>query len=228
MSKPKISLNKLGEYLQATPARRKRIVQDQKNPEPFIVTRYADARESIVDYLVSGMLDDAKLLSDAHELRHSQEDTDFKRQDKKLSAEAIEQFLEIADSIDVDDLIVEAVPYTARITTEIAGVEVSIRPEVLLKDPDTKEIVGAIKCHFSKSYSFGAKYAGHVATALKIGIEENYPNTNMQVKKCYVVDVPEQRVTYASKAFVRNMNDLQSACEEFSMRWIMEDNKSAN
>lgn len=33
--KPRISVNQLGEYMMATPTRRRQIVKDQKNPPPF-------------------------------------------------------------------------------------------------------------------------------------------------------------------------------------------------
>ena len=33
---PRISVNKLGEYMTATPLRRRRIIQDQKRPKAFI------------------------------------------------------------------------------------------------------------------------------------------------------------------------------------------------
>ena len=52
MSKPKISLNKLGEYLDATPSRRKKIIQDQQDPRPVITIRYQDARENITEILL--------------------------------------------------------------------------------------------------------------------------------------------------------------------------------
>ena len=54
MSKPQISLNKLAEYLDANPTRRKRIVKDAKDPQPFIVTRYNEARNGIIEYINSG------------------------------------------------------------------------------------------------------------------------------------------------------------------------------
>jgi hypothetical protein len=52
MADQKISLNKLGGYMTASPARR-RIVKDQMNPKTFIAARYADARENISCQLFS-------------------------------------------------------------------------------------------------------------------------------------------------------------------------------
>lgn len=66
---PRISINKLGEYMTATPARRRQIVRDQKNPPAFKAARYKPARETIVSYLEDGMADDGSPLARAAELR---------------------------------------------------------------------------------------------------------------------------------------------------------------
>lgn len=49
---PRISVNKLGEYLVATASRRRQILRDQKRPPDFKVVRYADAQRAIVDYFI--------------------------------------------------------------------------------------------------------------------------------------------------------------------------------
>lgn len=46
-SEPRKSANKLGEYMTATPSRRRRIIKDQKRPKDFIVPRYTEAQAAI-------------------------------------------------------------------------------------------------------------------------------------------------------------------------------------
>lgn len=58
---PCISVNKLGEYLTATPARRRRIVHDAKYPSTFMVARYTTAENTIADWICSGCADDLML-----------------------------------------------------------------------------------------------------------------------------------------------------------------------
>lgn len=55
-SKPRLSVNKLAEYLEASSTRRKKIVFDAKYPEKFIVTRYKEAREAIVNLNIAKMI----------------------------------------------------------------------------------------------------------------------------------------------------------------------------
>lgn len=50
----KISVNKLAEYLGSDALRRRRIIEDQKEPLEFTVTRYKTAKSAMIDYLKSG------------------------------------------------------------------------------------------------------------------------------------------------------------------------------
>ena len=47
MSEPRISVNKLAEYMEANSIRRKKIVYDAKYPQKFIVTRYKESKDTI-------------------------------------------------------------------------------------------------------------------------------------------------------------------------------------
>lgn len=219
MSKPKISLNKLGEYLDATPARRRQIIKDQQNPKAFKAARYQDARQEIVNFVANEMLDDAGLLEAAQELRNTTVGTDYVIQDKIASADAIENFLDIVDSLNLDGITAEQVDKFDVSTMEIAGVDITIRPDVILRDESTREIKGAIKLHFSKSSPLSEKSAGYVATALKVYLMEQYGNEKVDATKCSVVDISTKQVVSATKAHKNKMRDIEAACEEIDARW---------
>lgn len=220
MSKARISINKLGEYLTASPARRRRIVKDQKEPSTFIVARYADARQEIVTYMEGGMTNDDALANAAAHLRQAP-GTDFVRQDKANSADAIEDFLEVADQLNFDGLTVEPTDPTASASMEIANVTVSVRPEVLLRDELTGDVVGAVKLHFPKTAPLTEKAPDYVATTLREYLALNYDADSVDPKRCYVVDVPTRSVTCATKANKKKMSDVEAACEEVNARWQM-------
>lgn len=219
MTGPRISLNKLGEYLTATPSRRKRIIQDQQEPKAFIAARYTDARSEIVQYLASGMVDDSSLVAAAKRLRLDDSGTEFAYQDRLASAEAIENFLEASEQIELDDLTVVPVENSASESMEISGVSVSIRPDVYLKDPVTGDIKGAIKLHFPKSTPLTELAAGYVGAATKVFLQKEKNSPVVDHRKCYVVDVSTQTVSTAPKSHVRKMNDIAAACEEIDARW---------
>ena len=84
--------------MNATPARRRRIIEDQIAPKDFIVARYTDARENIVD-CITGKISEEQLTQVAEDLRKMKYESKFTAQDKNLSADAIDSFLEISDQL---------------------------------------------------------------------------------------------------------------------------------
>lgn len=219
MASPKISLNKLGEYLTASPSRRRRIVQDQKDPKAFIAARYADAREAIVDFLASGMTADSKLLATAKALREDSTGTDFARQDRLASAEAIENFLEVVDQIELEDLVVVPTESSASAGMKVEGVHISVRPDAYLKNAITNDVIGAVKLHFPKTTPLNESASKYVSTALRVYLTEELSSSAADHRKCYVVDVSTQTVTCAPKSYKKNMADIAAACEEIRARW---------
>ena len=215
MSVPKISLNKLGEYMNATPSRRRRIIEDQIAPKEFIAARYSDARESIVDR-IAGKISDDELAQIAKDLRNKEYESKFTSQDKNLSADAIDSFLEISDQIP-ENYKFEKVPANEKATLEISGVDISIRPDVYIKNDDD-EVVGALKLHFPKSNPLTTASGEYVATALKTFVQQGTPNP-IDHKLCLVVDVPSSSVIPAPKAGKKRMIDIKAACEEINAQW---------
>jgi hypothetical protein len=219
MQGPRISLNKLGEYLTASASRRRRIIHDQQDPKAFIATRYADAREAIVDFLVSGASDKMALFSKAQALRADYSGSDFAIQDRIASAEAIEKFALTVDEIKFGDSIALAVPGSASEGMDVAGVYVSVRPDVYLRNWKTGEIEGAVKLHFPKTSPLTAAGAEYVATAMRVYMRDGKSLVHVDHRKCYVVDVPTSTVTSAPKAFAKKLKDIAAACEEIEARW---------
>lgn len=215
MSAPKISLNKLGEYMNATPARRRRIIEDQIAPKEFIATRYSDARESIVD-CIAGKISEDQLTQVAEDLRNKEYDSKFTTQDKNLSADAIDSFLEISDQIP-DHYKFEKVSANEKSKLEISGVDVSIRPDAYIKN-DNDEVVGALKLHFPKSNPLTTASGEYVATALKTFVQEGTENP-IDHKLCIVVDVSSSSVISAPKAGKKRMIDIEAACQEIAAQW---------
>lgn len=222
MTTPKISLNKLGEYLDATPSRRRRIVKDQQAPQAFVVARYTDARDQIVSFLEGGMEDEGRLLAAASRLRIEETTTDFAKQDKLASADAIEDFLDTSEQLDISGLSAYGTDKTTSEILEISGVSVSVRPDVILKDESGGKVIGAVKLHFSKSNPLSAKSREYAATALRVYLAEA-GHASVDHSKCFVVDIPTQQASHAAKAYKRKMNDIEAACEEIVARWNHKD-----
>lgn len=215
----KISINKLGEYMTATPARRKQILRDQKSPPTFKAARYKPARDAIVEFLGKGMSSENELLTKADALRQDYSGSDFATQDKQLSADAIENFLPLAEEIDVQGLTIEAGDAFSSDAMNLGGVQVTMRLDAVLKDA-SGAIVGCVKLNFSKSAPLDSTAAEYVATALRVHLEDTSSGpTQPDPDRCYVVDIPTGTVCTAPKAKKRRLTDLHAAGEEIAARW---------
>src|ERR1700722_10570338 len=102
-AKPRISVNKLGEYLTATsPARRRRLVRDQKVPSDFAVPRYAKAWEPISKYLKSGCTDPTPIADAIAKLRGTPATSTWSAAESANTITALEHFLQVASLLPKD------------------------------------------------------------------------------------------------------------------------------
>lgn len=217
---PKISINKLGEYMDASASRRKQILRDQKSPPTFKAARYRDAREAIVQFLEQGLEDDSSAMQKIEDLRNDFSGSDFIVQDRKLSADAIENFLPLSEELEVEGLTIEGGSSFATEIVNFGGTKVSMRLDAVIKNKKGGEVVGCIKINFSKSAPLQDKSAEYVATALRAHLENNLSHPDyVDPSLCYVVDISTGTVCCAPKANKKRLSDLVSAGEEIAARW---------
>ena len=217
---PRISVNKLGEYMTATPLRRRRIIQDQTRPKAFIFPRYSEAQSAITRYLTAERQDESLLLSEIERLSLAPSATEWEEQRKRLCVEALERFLEVAESLELGGLSATAAGSDPRRLT-IGGLEVSVRPEVLLHGLNRlkQPVAGAIKLYFAKSFPLSADGGEYVATAVHEYLESSGHHERADPRLCEVIDVFGRRVFHAPRAVARRRKDLAAACEEIVRAW---------
>jgi len=224
-TKPRISLNKLGEYAaESSPSRRRRIVRDQKHPKGFIVPYYDPVRDAVVSHIANDEADLSLLCDAIKKLEGEAPASSWKEQRLQSSLDAIAAFRSQFDSI-LGQEEIYAVP--ARKTDlayiHINDVEVSIRPDLLVygKDGRGKEIVGAIKLHFSKNHPLNDVSGKYVATLLHRHVEERLANNDLHPSRkwCLVLDIFEGERFIAPRSYKRRRENLAVACEEISSTW---------
>ena len=87
---PRISINKLGEYLIATPSRRRAIIKEQKRPKAYMTAYYEEAEAAITEYIVTGLIEDGALESRAAEISARPARSEWDEHRKSLCAEALD------------------------------------------------------------------------------------------------------------------------------------------
>lgn len=214
---PRISVNKLAEYMRATPARRRGIIRDQKQPREIVVARYQDVYAAIADCLLN-----ANDLAPVHErletLYMATPKTTWEAQDKQLSADALESFLTFVDEIDLSGFDVAKAPENLPLMT-ISGVGVSVKPAVLLRIPGTSQVVGAVHVYVSKLFAFEQEAAAYAGTILHQYLDAVLSQGRADSARCFVIDVFKQEVYCSPRSYKKRRRDIEAACEEIAQRW---------
>ncbi len=218
-SKPRISINKLAEYIEANPSRRKQIVKDAKNPPKFKTIRYGEAREALKKYISKGF--DAGIITSAIELISQKSDeTDFQEQDSNLSIELLEKILD-SDLSFLENYIYEPFPKGAD-QIEISGVNISVYPDLVIKkEIDGKVNVGALKLHISKNSEMTAESLKIISAVLYKYVEDYIAQEGEKpnFKMCLSHDVFNSMHEESPKSYVLRMKRVEAACEEIALWW---------
>lgn len=217
---PRISVNKLAEYLEAIPTRRKQIVKDAKYPAKFITTRYKDARDGTKHFLSSNM-DEEYVLGLIERLESIEEfDTEFQEQDINLSIQCLESLLD-CDVTLLGDFRIKPFEDENKLV-HISGVDISVNPDLVVeKEIEGKLNIGAIKLHISKTYTLTEESQKIVAVMLYNYViaylleGSQVPN----LKLCCSFDLFNKTIESCPSSFKHRMKKIEAACEEISLWW---------
>ncbi len=217
---PRISVNKLGEYMVAPPRRRRRIIKDQIEPQSFIVARYKDAEDAIRKFLLGGGVEDDIIYETIDRLERASAESDWESQNQALCVEALERFLDLADELELGERLVRA--KNNSIPVRIEGVDISVRPDVIVRTGSRNghDGVGAIKLCFSKTAPIGEEPGRYIATILQQHLDDLFPDYDARREVCQVVDVFHGAIYTAPRAYKRRVEDVAAACEEIARGWM--------
>ncbi|WP_164017138.1 hypothetical protein [Pyxidicoccus trucidator] len=216
---PRVSVNKLGQYLTATPSLRKRIIHGQKHPVDPQYLRYPAAAQAIVEFLCEGR-DEVILRYHQRRLLNAAPESDFDAHRLALCAEALQRCL-----VSVDGLAANAIASPAEADLpplELSGVAINVRPEVILRSVDAQGQMrsGLLKLYFSKHTPLDERSGQYIATVLHRYAEQRLEQRGpVDPRLVGVFDVFAGRLYFAPRAQQRRMNDVKLACEEIAARW---------
>jgi len=214
---PRISLNKLAEYMVATPARRRGIIRDQKVRRDVIVARYQDVYAGIADALVNRDEID-KVYERIERLYRAPSKSAWDLQNNQLSAEALELFVSFVDEIDLSSYEVIAPAQTLPLMP-VAGVGVSVKPAVLLRRAGNSEVIGAIHVAISKLVPLNSESGAYATTIVHQYVDTILTQAKTDPADSFVIDVFARNVHVGPRAFKKRRKDVEAACEEIAQRW---------
>ena len=221
MAAPRLSVSMMAEYMKANSARRKRIILNAKQPLPFIVSKYGNAREAAADYLSAETLDleQVAIAIEALKVKRPKSETDG--ENIKLCIEALNRFLKHAAVLDhIEGLSREKGPQQAKKLT-VGALEISVQPEIILRKAERgKQVLGAVKFHIKKSGTLSAQEGTDMATMLKLHLEDVKAEDEVVMDKyCFVFDVFTGQIFKPARALKRKLQEITAASEEIAMHW---------
>lgn len=218
---PRLSVNKLGEYMTVGPARRRKIIYDAKFPSDIIRPYYKPAEEAISLYIAGGMHDLSILENRIKSLDQSHAETIWDTRRITSNIEAIETFMNMLDFVDLKGCVPSLGSNTAPVVT-INGVQISVRPEIVLNGSGIKKqkIVGGLKLHFPKAHALNQDAAGYVSAMVHAFSSDHLAaDAVADCRICPVIDVASG-VVYAGPTSTKSrMRELQAAASEIASLW---------
>lgn len=218
---PRISVNKLAEFIGAKARRQRQILRDQKYPTDYKGMYYREASESIASY-ISSNLEKASIIDRAIAvLEQSHPEKIGTRRRIEANIDALETFRVMLDSLELAG----AVPTLGDNSSPrimIQNVEISVRPEIILRSAGKSgsPLVGAIKLHFPRTFSLREDGEGIVSAVLQEWLKAHLPDDGEpNPLQCYAIDVGAQRVGKGVRSTVARLREVEANCRNIAALW---------
>lgn len=216
---PRISMNKLAEWMTAGELRRRSIVRDQIRLNAYKAARYAEGRRIMVTHVTNPASTPRLLNEEALRLRDTVPtfpEGDDRRKWALESARAVESFALMESRLKTKKYL--ATPGARQgADVSISGLRVIVNPDVLYLERESERCKGAIKLHCGKTYPLdyeGLAYAASIIYAyLKDVGESPVPAA------CIAVDVLSRKYEQAPRNLKTRLRNLEAACETIVGMW---------
>lgn len=225
---PRLSANKLAEYIVASPARQRAILKDAKFPQTILTVPYERARKSIPHAFTKQNLNIPSLIRRAEEIEQENERnkdriSEWRKNSNINNVEALKHIAKTAHELSWDEANIFPIKL---LPLKIAGVTISIRPEVVFSfDHNGIKKVGGIILNSTKgkgqslARSNGEHCAGNYLSTLLFQALLQLKNRVPLNTKCYALDVFREAVYTAPANFSRLNKNIEAACEMVASRW---------
>ena len=216
-----ISVNQLADFLVGSEAKKKRIINQQKVPNLFLVPWYQLSRARIKKYLSNR--GDVKILKDAISIL-KQRTPKNKRQitDRDVSIESLQRFIKLELPTYLKQYEYEVIKPGKYKSTNVEGVEIIVSPDLILKfNIDGQEVLGAIKVHISKGNIFKNEQCRYVSTLIYKYLNESIRKEGQVVSPelCICIDVFGERLIPVPRDVEKTMRGIEELCRELKRLW---------
>ncbi|GAB3953208.1 hypothetical protein GCM10028805_36410 [Spirosoma harenae] len=218
--KPKISVNKLGEFVTATSIRQKSIVKDQsaKRPPGIKAFRYTEARATCVRYFTESF--DVSIIDKSIEdLKKKILKNKHDQNDQQASIESLNELKNI-DLSHFEGLSFSS--FSGKGIMDINGVDVSVQPDLILRgEYKKKKVIGAIKFHIKKTEILKPRSQAVIATILQQFIDKHVKAEEEKAvhNLMFSVDIFGGSIAAAPKSQAQILTNVDAACWLYKLIW---------
>lgn len=219
-SKPSISLNKLGEYIYGSEAKKRSILKTLKFPSTFINARYSSPKSAIMHFLLDEKHDLTILHSKRQQIVQKNTSSPWQKNNQQCCIQALDDLIISTNTILAPYLNFRSqrgLPRELSIK-DINGVLVHVNPDIILFDKAGKSPVGAIRLIFSKSRIIETDEGQVIASLIKDHVEKVYSIT-LKSSNCIAVDVFHRRSIPARSEYKSVQTKVNKACAEIIQLW---------
>jgi hypothetical protein len=202
--------------------RQRQILRDQKFPQDFKVTYYREAEEAVAACIARNFEDLSSLERALAILEQRRPERIGTARRIAKNADAIEIFAGMLDDINLRGGIPElGDQFPPRLS--IQGVEVSVRPEVVLRGQarDGRSLLGAMKVHFPRTFPLNEDSAGIISAILQRYTRDVLARNGEEpyAPYCSVVDVGSRRFYEGVRATANRMREVEAECRNIAAIW---------
>lgn len=220
---PRISVNKLAEYMVSKAARQRKLLRDRKYPDPdFQMGMYhKEASEAIASYLIGDQISTLSIDTQIQIIKQQNPGKIGTQRRLNSNIEAMERFLDMLDDFDFGDN-KPALGEHAPPKLTYHNVAISVRPEIILRgEKKGKKIVGAIKLHFAKGFQMDDDAAGYVSASVNEFCIRHVAADDETVSSelCQVFDIGSGNIFPGVKSIKRRLQDIEDTCQNIAAIW---------
>ncbi|WP_176086903.1 hypothetical protein [Martelella sp. HB161492] len=225
---PRISVNDLALYMVSSDTARMGIVRRAKYPQTPPIIRYRDVRSVLCQYL-SDPLRPVNRLVDAEDIFQQRIDDpsirDLARDDARHSIDVLHAIQGMQNQLASFDF--HHAPQDQD-KLEIAGVEVSVRADLLLHASarGVQQIGAAVlRMTMDDAETDAARQKRremgiYAATLARLHLDQNIPTDRQPVNRlCLSIDIQHGEVFEAPNSSTRRINDIESVCRVIAALW---------
>ncbi len=218
---PRISVNKLAEYIVSKGGRQRQILRDQKFPTDYKGPYYKEASEPIGKVLADNLEDLTPISRAIAVLNQMQPEKIGTQRRINSNIDALESFESMLDKIDFQG----ATPSLGAHAPEklkLQNVIISVRPEIILrgKGKANKKLIGGMKLHFPRTFRLNEDAAGYVSAIVQEYFKTHFSDDGEPYGPyCSVLDIGSQSVFAGVKSTAQRMKDVAAECRNIADLW---------